>query len=225
MIEPSKLISRMMTFVLAGCLTVLFVLVVTLGNMFPLERTQVFLMRGALETDQTVAITRFDVNRQNLEAFKENFIRRYITVRNEIYPSNEVMQRRWQANAAGSVYAYSSLEIYSEFRNLDMWNAVMIGRYEPLMFRCDVSFGRIVPRVRGVTYAVPFRFICTDESTGQSMHKDFTIAVTIAFQDTIGWGERLSNPLGLKVVGYRVESGGGHDPLSLETFRRPWNLE
>jgi type IV secretory pathway component VirB8 len=36
--------------------------------------------------------------------------------------------------------------------------------------------------------------------------------VSVEFQPNVSWNERLDNPLGLKVVGYEVESGGG-DPL------------
>jgi len=52
---------------------------------------------------------------------------------------------------------------------------------------------------------------------GQYLSKTFTIAVSLAFLPNIRWNERLDNPLGLKVVGYVVESddsGGRNDPLN-----------
>ena len=163
------------------------------------------------------------MNQHNLGTFKENFIKQYIVARNQIIPSYFAMQRRWRADSEGLVYAMSSIEIYAEFTRTDMWHAVMIGRVEPLTFRCDVSFGRIVLRARRIeenfeTYAVNFRYICEDESAGQSIAKDFTIAISIAFQDSVNWNERLDNPLGLKVVGYEIESAHG-DPLNREWLR------
>jgi type IV secretory pathway component VirB8 len=204
-----------MTFVLAGCLTVLVVLIATLAQMFPLERTQVFLLGSRPAAEQVISIKKFDVNAQNLEVFKENFIKEYIVARNQIIPSNSIMRRKWRADAEGIVFSYSDVDVYSEFMKTDFWHAIMIGKYEPLTFRCDVLFDKIVPRKLGgdtETFAVIFRYVCGDESTGQTASKDFTIAVSVGFRKSVNWNERLDNPLGLKVVGYEPESGG--EPLN-----------
>jgi type IV secretory pathway component VirB8 len=151
----------------------------------------------------------------NLDVFKDNFIKEYITVRNQIIPSNPVMRRKWRADPDGLVYAYSSIDVYSSFMKTDLWHAIMVGKYEPLTFRCDVSFDKIVPRKidrESEKYAVMFRWICSDESTGQSTTKDFTIAIGLAFQTSLNRDERLDNPLGLKVVEYEPETGV--DPLN-----------
>ncbi|MDR1826635.1 MAG: hypothetical protein LBQ49_02995 [Rickettsiales bacterium] len=216
MIEPSGFVSKLLTFVLAGCLATLVALVAALTQMFPLERTQVFLLGSRPNAEQTISIKEFDVTMKNIDAYKENFIKEYILARNQIVPSNILMRRKWRAGAEGPVFAYSSTEIYAALMKTDMWHAIMLGTYEPLTFRCDVSFDKILPRVTGgnlETFAVRFRYICTDESTGQSTSKDFTIAVSTEFREQVGWSERLDNPLGLKVVGYEPEIGG--DPLNV----------
>jgi len=220
MIEPSSLVSRMMTFVLAGCLTALLVLIFTLFEMFPLERTEIFFLSSGPRSEQTITIRDFDVNNASIGTYKENFIKEYINARNQIVPDNVAMQRRWRI--PGIVYAYSSLDVYSVFKETDFWKAIMEGRFEPLPFKCDVSFaGRPAPRARAPDnksekYAVNMKYICRDsrdKNTGHEVQENFTIAVTLAFQDNLDWNERLDNPLGLKVVGYEVE-GGKPDPLN-----------
>jgi type IV secretory pathway component VirB8 len=214
MIEPSGLVSRLMTFVLAGCLTVLAALAATLAEMFPLERTQVFFLTSGPRSEQVVSIQNFDMNRQNLDIYRDNFIKEYITARNQISPSGAAMQRKW--DTSGLVRNYSSLDVYRAFMDTEMWHAIMQGMYDRIPFRCDVNFDKpIAPRETGgeiKKYAVSFKYVCADESTGQSTSKDFTIAVSLAFQPNLKWSERLDNPLGLKVVGYEAESAGG-DPL------------
>lgn len=217
MIEPTSLLSRLMAFVLAGCLTILIIMIVTLSQMFPLERTQIFFLASEPKSDQVISIKNFNVDARDLATYKENFIKEYIIARNQIVPSYPVMRRKWRADAIGSVFVYSSPDIYADFMKTDMWNAIMIGRYEPLAFRCDVSFYKTEPRRLGGAieqYAVKLRYICADESTGQSEAKDFTIAISVAFQSNVNWNERLDNPLGLKVVGYEIEDGG-RDPLNV----------
>jgi len=212
MIEPSSLISRLMTFVLAGCLTTLVVLVATLAQMFPLERTQVFMLHARPAADQIISVERFDININNMEAFKENFIKDYITLRNQIFPNYAAMRRKWRTGPEGMVYAFSSTGVYADFKKTDLWFAVMEGRREEMNFRCDVVFNRaIAPRSPNV-YAVRFRWICSDETTGQAIAKDFTIRIGLEFPRTLNWNERLDNPLGLKVSEYAVE-GEEIDPL------------
>lgn len=216
MIEPSGFVSRLMTFVLAGCLTALVVLIVALAQMFPLSRTQIFFLADQPKSDRMISIEKFDMTAQNLGTYKENFIKEYVIARNEIAPSNTAMRRRWRVGD-GPVYAYSSIDVYADFKQTDFWYAIMEGKYEPLMFRCEVSFDKIMPRETGgeiEKYAVRFHYICTDEFAGHKVAKDFTISIGLQFQTKLRWSERLDNPLGLKVVAYEIESGGG-DPLNI----------
>ncbi|MDR3208945.1 MAG: type IV secretion system protein [Rickettsiales bacterium] len=216
MIEPSGLVSRLMTFVLAGCLTVLVILAATLSNMFPLERTQVFFLTSRPDAEQVISIQKFDMTPENLNVYKDNFVKEYIVARNQITPSKTEMARKWRSDASGLVYAYSNIDVYADFMKTDLWNAILAGSYERIPFRCDVSFNKnMIPRkidAEVEKYAVRFKYLCIDETTGQSIGKDFTIAISLAFQPSLKWNERLDNPLGLKVVGYEVEDGG--EPLN-----------
>jgi type IV secretory pathway component VirB8 len=216
MIEPTSLISRLMVFVMAGAVTVLIVLIATLSEMFPLERTQIFFLKSEPSANQVISIEKFGMTLANIGEYKNVFIKEYVVKRNQILPDNGTMQTRWRSDKNGVVYAYSSIDVYSKFIDTEMWNAVMVGKYQPLTFNCNVSFGKIIPRQRTSDfekYAVNFRYICYDESARQSISKDFTIALSLAFQTNINWDERLENPLGLKVVGYEIESGDT-DPLN-----------
>ena len=218
MIEPNSLISRLMTFVLASALVLLIILITTLFKLFPLERTQVLFLSSEPSAGRVIAIQKFDINNENLSIYKENFLKEYMVKRNQIIPDNATMRNIWRADSGGIVYNYSSTDVYKKFMATDFWHAIMIGRFEPLTFKCDVSFDKIVLRRRRPefeTYAITFRWICSNENdTRQTASKDFTIAVSLAFQSNLDWNERLDNPLGLKVVGYEVESGG-NDPLNI----------
>jgi type IV secretory pathway component VirB8 len=216
MIEPSGFVSRLMTFVLAGCLTALVVLIAALAHMFPLNRTQVFFLTDRPKSERIISIENFNMTAENIEAYKANFIKEYIVARNRIVPSNLTMRQKWRVGD-GPVYAYSSIDVYADFKQTDFWYAIMEGKFEPLNFRCDVSFDAISPRKTGgdvERFAVKFRYVCADEFTGHSLSKDFTILLGLQFQTNLKWNERLDNPLGLKVVAYEIESGGG-DPLNI----------
>jgi type IV secretory pathway component VirB8 len=216
MLEPSRLLSRVMAFTLAGLAAALAALIAALSGMFPLERTQVFFLSTRPESAQIINITKFDMAVENLDAYKESFIKEYITARNQIVPDYPLMRRKWRADGGGLVFNYSDMDVYRGFMKTDMWHAIMEGKYEPFSFRCDVSFDKIVPRERGgeiEKFAARFRYICSDKSTGQGAPKDFTIRLGLRFQTELNYGERFDNPLGLKVVEYIVEDGGG-DPLN-----------
>ncbi|MDR1338379.1 MAG: hypothetical protein LBJ73_05135 [Rickettsiales bacterium] len=210
--------SRLMTFVFAASLVVVVVLVVTLAKMYPLNRTQVFFLTTQPRAEMEIKLSDFTPEKDNIEVYKQAFIKEYIKARNEIIPSAAAMQRKWtNEGEEGTVYMWSTPEVYQEFMKTRMWMAYMA---EPpdFEFRCPVEFtGPIARRARDPktnelnTYAVSFRFFCTN-SDGQTTEKDYTIEVKLELENTIKWTERLNNPLGIRVSEYKVEVGRG-DPL------------
>lgn len=219
-IEPPILVSRLMTFVFATSLVVLIVLVITLLKMFPLNKTQVFFLTTQPKSNLEIQISEFTPNSENIEIYKQAFIKEYIKARNEIIPNAGVMQRKWSATADGSVYSWSTPEVYSVFQKTAMWIAYMndIPDFE---FRCPVEFEAISPRSEN-TYAVNFRYFCTDASNSGGhtpekdstivLDKDYTIVLKLEQEKAIKWTNRLNNPLGMRVSEYKIESGN-YDPL------------
>ncbi len=217
-VEPPVLLSRLMTFVFAAAAVVVVVLIVTLAKMYPLNRTQVFFLTTQPRNDLEIKLSSFSPDTQNLETYKQAFVKEYIKARNEIIPNAGVMQNKW--NTSGTVYMWSTPEIYDAFAQTAMWTAYMndIPDFE---FRCPVEFTGVTLRTEN-TYAVKFKYFCTN-SNGQdggenstiTVKKDYTIVVRLQIEDTIKWTDRLQNPLGLRVSGYTIESGDG-DPLDFK---------
>jgi type IV secretory pathway component VirB8 len=215
-IEPPVLMSRLMTFVFAASLVVAVVLVVTLAKMYPLDKTQVFFLTTQPKSNLEIKLTPFSPNSENIEVYKQAFIKEYVKARNEIIPSAVAMQRKWSASDEGTVYMWSTPEVYAAFAATRMWLAYM-NEAPDFEFRCPVEFTGIVPRARDSqtnelnSYAVSFRYFCTD-SYGQTTEKDYTINVRLELENTIKWTDRLSNPLGIRVAEYEI-ANGEDDPL------------
>lgn len=213
-IEPPVLLSRLLVFVFAAMIVVLGVLGVTLYNMYPLDRPQVFFLMTAPQNNLDIVVAEMVPNDGDmLENFKRSFIREYIRARNEIVPDARIMREKWSNDDTGVVNAWSSPEIYNEFTKTNMWNAWMSG-VPDFEFSCSVEFdnGAVSPRGDDV-WAVTFRYFCSD-SNRQLDKKEYTIRIKLdATEDaTIRWDERFNNPLGIRVSEYEIESGNG-DPL------------
>lgn len=212
-IEPPVLLSRLLTFVFATMLVVLVAMVVTLYNMYPLDRPQVFFLMSAPKNDLQVVLREMLPIDENLDNFKRTFIREYIKARNEIIPNANEMRTKWTNDANGVVYTWSTPDVYNAFTQTNMWNAWM-SDVPDFEFSCSVEFdnGAVSPRGDDV-WAVTFRYFCSD-SNRQLDKKEYTIRIKLdATEDaTIRWDERFNNPLGIRVSEYEIESGNG-DPL------------
>jgi len=212
-IEPPILLSRLMLFVFTTMLVVLVVMLVTVYNMYPLNRPQVFFLMTAPQDNLTVVLRELVPVDENLDNFKRTFIREYIRARNEIVPNAAEMREKWNNADNGVVYEWSTQDVYNAFTQTNMWNAWM-GGVPDFEFSCSVEFdnGAISPRGNDV-YSVKFRYFCSD-SNRQMDKKDYTIQLKLEMEDnaTIKWDERLDNPLGIRVSEYTIESGNG-DPL------------
>ena len=221
-IEPPVLMSRIMTFVFAAAFATVVVLVLSISNLLPLNRTQVFFLTTSPRENMEITVTPYAPNDTNMEIFRENFIKEYIKLRNEVIPNIQVMRRKWEAGSSGAVYIMSALPVFADFLETGMVSVIMSDITE-FRRRCPVEFiARPTLLSRNsdgsFTYEVRFRYYCDDadaighDNTGQTAKKDYTIHLTIGFRETIKWATRLDNPLGLYVSEYRVI--GGSDPLN-----------
>ncbi|HNY25616.1 MAG TPA: VirB8/TrbF family protein [Alphaproteobacteria bacterium] len=218
-VEPPILLSRLMTFVFSAALVVVIVLVVTLVKMYPLNKTQVFFLTTQPRSDLEIKLSSFSPNEENIEFYKQAFIKEYIKARNEIIPNAGVMQKKWSASEDGTVYMWSTPEVYANFAKTQMWTAYM-DEVPDFEFHCPVEFTGIAPHRENKktgeldTYAVSFRYFCTN-SDGQKYQKDYTIILKLELGNKIKWTDRLDNPLGIRVSEYKVESGE-EDPLEFK---------
>lgn len=213
-IEPPILMSRILTFVLAGTLVVLFVMLLTLWKMFPLNRPQIFFLTTTTRDSLEVTLTELPPQDKYLDDYKYAFIREYIKIRNEIVPNTKVMVRKWANN--GAVRTMSTDAVFKDFARTTAREIIMSDP-NALGLNCPVEFhaSPMEPRAPD-TYAVRFRYFCAD-NRGQTYEKDYKIRIKLITDPQIGqkWNDRLENPLGLRVAEYTVETGDG-DPLDIE---------
>jgi type IV secretory pathway component VirB8 len=213
-VEPPILLSRLLTLVFATTLVVLAVLSVTLYNLFPLDRPEVFFLRSSNTNNTEITLTQVMPEGEDLERYKRAFITEYIKNRNEITQNVRTMEKNWGMQN-GVVKTTSTDDIFAEFANTSMYQEFLLNNAS-FNFSCSVEFpSGSVNRYTtdGATYTVDFKWFCTN-SYGQTDRKDYRIKITLATDDaqTMKWADHMENPLGLRVAEYSVESGDG-DPL------------
>ncbi len=217
-IEPPILISRVLTFVFATVLVVLGVMGWTLYKMFPLDRPQVFFLTTELRRDIDVTLASMPADASQFELYKQRFIREYIRARNEITSDRGEMIRKWTNGIDGVVNTWSSQDVYSDFQNTGMWGAIVSDNVPDRAFECTVEFHDNdidVAKIAPDSYSVKFRYFCGDDY--EKLQSDYTINVKLDFgaPSAIHWTDRRDNPLGIRVVGYTIQSGNG-DPLDMQ---------
>lgn len=176
-----------------------------------------FFLTTQPRSDVEIQLTDFDPTAENIEVYKQAFVKEYIKARNEIVSNAVAMQKKWGNDTDGTVRQWSTPAVYADFMKTAMWTAYM-NDMPDFEFNCPVEFTRIAPRTQN-SYAVSFRYFCTksgrqDDKKDSTivLKKDYTIAIGLELENAIKWTDRLQNPLGIRVSEYRVESGGG-DPL------------
>lgn len=219
-VEPPVLISRLMTFVFATALVVLGALGLTLWQLFPLNRPQVFFLTTQVRPDMEVRLYSMPTksNKGNIDLYLSSFVKEYIKARNEIVKNPTVMQRKWGNGADGLINMWSSPAVFEDFTQTLMRDTLMYSN-ATIDMSCSVEFpagGVVQRRADGLTWTVTFNYICANND-GQLPRKEYTIIVELEKEDetTIKWGDRLNNPLGIRVKRYEIESGNG-DPLNFE---------
>jgi type IV secretory pathway component VirB8 len=190
---------------------VLFVLFMTLGKMFPLNRPEIFFITTKPINSSSIQITELPANDENVDVYKKAFVMEYVRARNEVERNITVMRRKWVDE--GSVVAmWSTPEVYEKFTKTDMYNAIKFD-YPDFAFNCPVTFMGEPLMLKEDTYTIVMRYHC-ESNSGPTDRRDYKIRVVLAKDnDTIiDWIERLNNPLGLKVKEYTVLNG--NDPLN-----------
>jgi type IV secretory pathway component VirB8 len=217
-IEPPFLLSRIMTFVLATALVILCVLGFTIYKMFPLNRPQIFFVTTTIANNQDIKLIEMQPRDENTDRYKQEFVREYIRHRNEIFANANVMHKKWNSEN-GVVRTMSHDNVYADFVKTTLFNEVMSNTIPNIPVQCFITFNGAPLYLASKStntdsYQVKFRYSCAD-STGRITPKDYTIKIKILTQDEtyIKWADRIENPLGLKVVEYKVISGDD-DPLN-----------
>ncbi|MCL2338694.1 MAG: type IV secretion system protein [Proteobacteria bacterium] len=215
-VEPPVLMSRIMMFVFAAAIATAVGLVVAITEMFPLAKTQIFMLTTNPRENIDIRVASFSPSDANIETYLTNFVKEYVKLRNEVIPYQQYMQRRWGSDENGSVHVMSADDVYSAFANTRLFYEIM-STSPNFSLRCSVEFTNVQLYTTNaddsLTYEVNFRHVCND-NTGQRGEKDYTIRITIRPMGTVKWAERLTNPLGVYVSEYTVVAGGD-DPLNL----------
>ncbi len=216
-IEPPILMSRILTFVFVTTLVVLITLGMTLYKMFPLNRPQVFFLTTRPRAELAVTLKEMIPDNNNaLEEYKRRFVREYIRARNEVSLNHAATLQKWNNDENGLVYMWSSPDVYDKFTSTGLWRA-MTSDVSDFEFECNVEFLNDTIDIATQdkdTYVVNFRYFC-ENSVAKTSEKDYTIIVTLGAEapSEIHWADRTGNPLGIRVIGYEIKSGGD-DPLN-----------
>ena len=211
-IEPPVLLSRLLLFMFAGTVVVLFVLAMTIEKMFPLDRPEIFFMTQRPEQNALIQIAEMPPSDVNTDVYMRAFVTEYLRMRNDVTSNTAYMRQKWGAD--GVVAMWSSPAVYKDFKKTDMYNAIMNGvpdfAFEcPMVIQAPGSFRKFKEN----EYTVSVRYHC-QYNGGQTDEKNYTIRIglTVDANPTVSWQERIDNPLGIKVSQYAIESGNG-DPL------------
>ena len=223
-VKPVNLVSRMLTFVLAGGIVVLGALVVTLIKMAPLERPEIFFLRTPTRSPYIVIIPMKPdaTNSKTMDYYIDGFIREYVIARNTLYPGIDAVATR--DNWANVVKPWSSDAVFSNFTKTALYHEYAFNRVPPNI-QCSVNFDntnkRAVLDMHNGRYEVNFVWVCKNENIGgQTTQKNYKIQLRIesdlqgTASGTLEDLEKLrQNPLGIQVVEYIVKEGPG-DPLN-----------
>ncbi|GHT57545.1 hypothetical protein FACS18945_2140 [Bacteroidia bacterium] len=217
-IEPPILMSRLMTFVFASALAAVLVLILSIAQISPLTKTQIFFLTTSPRDTSEITIQKYTPDADNIHLYKINFVREYIRVRNDIFPNIDVMRRKWAADSEGQVYVWSAPDVYKAFIETRLWNAVMASGVE-IAIRCSTEFqGGVIHRGTDATnkmdrYEAKFRYVCFYENDIIASD-DYSVMVGVRFQDSVQFSSRISNPLGIYVAEYKILSNNGN-PLDI----------
>lgn len=213
-IEPPILLSRLMTFVFAATVVIAAVLFVTLYNMFPLNRPQIFFLFSKLRGERVIELKPLPADDAYYDYFVRGFLREYVKARNEIVPNIADMRKKWNNDNNSVMYAWSSPAVYEQLQSTNMWRAIMNDTPD-FEFSCPVEFENgAVTQYAENTYDIKFSYFCADNNR-QISKKNYTIRIKVDPIHTkeMKWQDRLSNPLGIFVSEYSVISENG-DPLN-----------
>ncbi len=212
-VEPPVLLARLLTFVCAALVVVLATLGYTLYKMFPLTRPEVFFISTQNRGNLEVKLGELLPVDENLSIYKQAFIFEYVKARNEITPSIATMRRKWQNSANGTIRAWSTDDVFGQFAQTAMWNAIM-NDIPDFDFNCTVEFHTgAIEKYNDNRFAVTFRYFCSNNN-GQTQPKDYKIIIGLESDTDTGhtMADRINNPLGIRVSQYVVDGGNG-DPL------------
>lgn len=228
-IEPPVLISRVLAFVLATSVVVVLALVLTLTQMVPLERPEIFfLFTQTIPSNVVIMPMNPDsANQKTVINYKKGFIREYIIARNELKSGSETILTR--ENWETIVKPWSSPKVFSDLQNTTLYKRYTFGAVPP-MLSCDVNFSNINDERailqlddEGNEYSVNFVWICKNIS-GHIPPKNYKIRIRIQSEldkkvsGLVNNLEKLqNNPLGIRVVEYDIEEGET-DPLNSDNI-------
>lgn len=222
--EPPVLVSKMLTFVLAGTVVVLAALGFTLIKMIPLERPEVFFLLTPTRSSDVVIIpmTPDANNERTLNFYLQGFIREYIIARNTLYPGAQsyITRNNW----SNVVKLWSSDDVFKEFTKTSLYRDYVFNTMPPSL-SCSVNFEstnneRAIVEMHNGWYQANFAWVCKDENIGgQTTLKNYKIQLRIdselqaKMSGTLENLEKLrQNPLGIQVIEYVIKDDMG-DPL------------
>lgn len=222
--EPPVLVSKMLTFVLAGAVAVLATLGFVLLKMIPLERPEIFFLLTPTRSSDVIIVP-MD-NERMLNFYLQGFVREYIIARNTLYSGAQsyITRNNW----SNVVKLWSSEKVFKDFTKTSLYRDYVFSTTPPSI-SCSVNFEgtnneRAIKEMHNGWYQANFVWVCKDENIGgQTTSKNYKIQLRIdselqaKMSGTLENLEKLrQNPLGVQVVEYVIKDDMG-DPLDSDT--------
>lgn len=219
-VEPQILMSRVLAFVFATSIVVLLALFFTLLQMAPLEKPEVFFLRNPTRTANTLTIIPITIeNNEQLERYKDGFIREYVKARHTLYATMNLSE--WQK----IMRTWSSQDIYKQFTRTNVYKDAILSELT-IPFSCEVAFPSVNDKLPIIpfandpnSYIVNFIWLCKN-SAGQTSRQNYKIKIKLKSEvDNSDPRNMLTNleilrdnPLGIQVSEFSFE--GKEDPLN-----------
>ena len=216
-VEPPVLMSKTLTFVLAASVIVLTMLFVTLMNMAPLTRPEIFFLRYQSRTVDYVLEQPNPKGKDFKPEYLEGCVRAYVIARNTLEKQKRITIDKWNT----IVKSWSSPQVYSDFTKTDLYKNVMLSHRLPGIY-CEIDFDKVTSSNYDQVYHVVFNRICYNQNNGRQIEqKSYKIDIEIqSYLKNIvsdNLEELRDNPLGIQITKYNVidkNNREGIDPLS-----------
>lgn len=195
--------ARAFAIVFAVSLCCNFILTYVIMSVIPLYRVEPYLFSFANKTEQIYNIEQVD-KIYEYKYLTEIFVREYVLLRNTYINDLDEMERRW--GDQGSIREMSSNKVYATFQNKEKTPAMNMIRERNLTRTIKIASVNEVGGSGGANWwQVEIRAEDMTPEYETPRVSTYVVNVQIMYRaKRVMFGERLKNPLGFTVVGYRT---------------------
>ena len=175
-----------------------------LDSLMPLVRVQPFFITTQDKDQQIIKIARPHPSRLSSKQLQESFVRQYLVARLGIGSDTDELKRRWGID--GTIRWMSSEAVFSVFLRDFATGLIEKADGEGLTRDVEIINVSEIPREREVLWQAQVRLIDRSRSAPEPQVTEWLVDMVIVFgalNDGLRHEQRLQNPLGFRVAGYK----------------------